>query len=140
MERLKDKEASVGKASRIKRERREGVSGLNNPIARTAVKVASRSAVLRELSQASTEDQIEVLSRVSLTKVGKALMKKAPREMDKGIRRLQREGKKVTVKELCREIRESSSFLRMSENAGVPYRWYEELAKERIKGGIKCQG
>ena len=126
----------MGKASRIKRERREGLaSGLNNPIARTAVKVASRSAVLRELSQASTEDNIEVLSRVSLTKVGKALIKKAPHEMDKGIRRLQREGKEVTVKELCREIRESSSFLKMSENAGVPYRWYEELAKERIKDG-----
>ncbi len=133
---LKEKGARVGKASRGKRERRENLaSGLNNPIARTTVKIASRSAVLRELSQASTEDQIEVLSRISLTKVGKALMKKAPNEMDKGIRRLQKEGKKVTVKELCREIRESPAFLKMSENAGVPYRWYEELAKERIKGG-----
>ena len=124
----------MGKASRRKKERREAMkSGLGNPIARKAVAIASRGAVIDELKKATTEEQIEVLGSVSPSKVGKALIQKAPREMDKSIRNLQKTGKKVTVKELCREIRETPSFLNMSEQAGVSYAWYEELAKERMK-------
>ena len=124
----------MGKASRRKKERREvAKSGLGNPIARKAVAIASRGAVIDELKKATTEEQIEVLGSVSPSKVGKALMRKAPREMDKGIRNLQKTDKKVTVKELCREIRETPSFLRMSEQAGVTYAWYENLAAERMK-------
>lgn len=121
---------------RRNRERIERIqAGLENPIARTAVKIAARSGVVAELKKASTDDQVEVLSTtVDATRLGRALMKEAPGEMDKGIRKLQKEGRPVTVDELCREIRENvAGFRTMSENAGVPLSWYEDLAGKRME-------
>ncbi len=107
---------------------------MGNPVARTAVKIAARGGVISKLQAASTEEQIETLGvTVSASKLGKALMRKAPGEMDKGISRILREGREPTVKELCREVRENvAGFRTMSEDAGVPYEWYENLAKERM--------
>jgi len=128
----------MGKASNRKKERRDlAVKGLSNPIGRKAVAIASRGKVISELKKATTEEQVEVLDSISpskkVRKVGKALMKKAPKEMDIGVKNLLKQGKKVTVKELCREIRETPSFLKMSESAGVPYEWYENLAKSKVE-------
>jgi len=103
-------------------------------VSRKAVAIASRGAVVRELKQASTSDQIEVLNTtVSPSKLGKAIMSKAPKEMDKGIREFQKRGKKITVSSLLEEVRTTAGFLEMCERAGVSYKWFEELAKERIK-------
>ena len=115
----------MGRASRRKKMRREN-GGLDTAIGRTAVKLAARGGVIRELQNASTEDQVEALSKtVGASKLGKALMQKAPGEMDKGIRKLLKEGKTPTVKELCREIKDNvAGFRTMSENAGVPLEWY----------------
>ena len=78
-----------------------------------AVKLASRGAVVDELGKATTEEQIEVLGSISPSKVGKAIMKKAPREMDKGIAKLRGMGKPVTVDNLLEEARTTSGFLDM---------------------------
>lgn len=123
----------MGKASRHKKERK--AANLSNPVARSAVKIAARGGVIRELQQASSEDQVEALSKtVSPSKLGKALMKKAPSEMDKGIRRILKEGRTPTVDELCFEIRRNvASFRTMSEQAGVPLQWYEQLAEARME-------
>ena len=124
----------MGRASNRKKQRRElAAKGLSNPIIRKAVAISARGKVVNELQKATTDEQIEVLSSISPSKVGKALIKKAPKEMDKGIKELQKQGKRVTAEELCREIRETPSFLQMSEEAGVPYKWYEELAKQRME-------
>ena len=61
-------------------------------------------------------------------------MKKAPKLMDDGIRRIKQEGRTVTVEELCREVRNNvGGFLDMSESAGVLLEWYENLARERME-------
>jgi hypothetical protein len=121
---------------RIERGEEQPIStqrGLNNPIARTAVKLASRGKVIETLSAASTEEQIEVLGSISPTKVGKAIMRKAPKEMDAGIAKFRKLGKKITVDALLEEVRTTPGFLVMCESAGVPYSWFEELAQERMK-------
>lgn len=120
----------MGKASNRKKSRRER---LDSPLARTAVKIAARGGVVSKLQAASTEDQIETLgATVSASKLGKALMRKAPGEMDKGIKAFRKLGKPVTVKNLLQDVRTTPGFLKMSEDAGVPYEWYENLAKERM--------
>src|SRR3989304_1837002 len=104
----------MGKASNRKKEhRRLAALGLSNPVARKAVAVASRDAVISELKKASTEEQIEVLASVSPSKVGKAIMRKAPAEMDKGIKELQKKDVPVTVENLCAEIKSTPGFLTM---------------------------
>lgn len=120
----------MGKASRHKKDRK---AGLNNPIARKAVAIASRGAVINELKNATTEEQIKVLSSISPSKVGKAIMREALGEMDKGIRNLLSSGREVTVDELLKEARNTPGFLQMCENAGVLYSWFEQLACDRMK-------
>jgi len=124
----------MGKASNRKKEhRRLAALGLSNPVARKAVAVASRDAVISELKKASTEEQIEVLASVSPSKVGKAIMRKAPAEMDKGIKELQKKDVPVTVDNLCAEIKSTPGFLTMCEQAGLSLEWFESLAKERME-------
>jgi len=120
------------------RERIERIrAGLENPIARQAVKVAAREGVIHELQQASTEDQIDALNRLVVGKdSGKlrdALMKNAPAEMDKGIRKMRKDGKEVTVDALCAEIKNTPGFLSMCEKVGLTLGWFEELAKKRME-------
>ena len=110
---------------------------LGSPVARKAVALASKRSVIDELRKAETSDQIDVLnSRVATTrpdKLRKALISKAPKEMDKGIRELQREGKDVTVDALCAEIKSTPGFLTMCGKVGLNLEWFEQLAKERME-------
>ena len=111
--------------------------GLGNPIARKMVAAASRQGVVNELRKASTEDQIDVLNRTVAgqhpSKLREAIQKKAPGEMDKGIKKLRKEGKEVTVDILCAEIKSTPGFLKMCENAGLSLEWFESLAKKRME-------
>ena len=110
---------------------------LSNPVARKAIAFASRGAVIDELRKAETSDQIDVLnSQVASArpdKLRKAIAGKAPREMDKGIRKLQKEGKAVTVDALCFETKNTPGFLSMCERVGLDLAWFEKLAKERME-------
>lgn len=122
---------------RKNRERIERIkAGLEQPIARKAVALASHNRVVSELRAASTEDQIHVLdNRVGEKEPGKlkkALMDKAPGEMDKGIKRLQKEGKPVTVDALCAEVTSTPGFLSMCEKVGLTLTWFENLAQQRM--------
>lgn len=109
---------------------------LNNPVARKAVALASRGAVINELRKAETSDQIDVLnSQVASSrpdKLRKAIASKAPGEMDKGIKKLQKEGKVVSIDALCTEIKTTPGFLSMCERVGLDLAWFEKLAKERM--------
>lgn len=110
---------------------------LNNPVARKAVTFASHGAVIDELRKAGTSDQIDVLnSQVASArpdKLRKAIAGKAPKEMDKGIKKLQKEGKTVSVDTLCAEIKSTPGFLPMCERVGLDLAWFEKLAKERME-------
>src|SRR3972149_3242574 len=115
----------MGRRDRERRERiRAGTETsiaagvLDNLVARKAVALASRGTVIAELQKAETSEQIDVLSSISPSKVGKAIRRKAPSEMDKGIRTLQKQGKLVTINALCAEIKSTPGFLAMCEQAG----------------------
>lgn len=120
------------------RERIERIrQGLEYPIARTVVKLKVRGDVIRTLEQATTEEQIDTLNqtvgRDNPNKLRDALMKKAPGEMDKGIRKFEKEGKLITVESLTAEIKSTPSFFNMIERIGLPIEWFEELAQKRIE-------
>ncbi len=110
---------------------------LDNPIARKAVAFASRGVVVDELRKADISNQIDVLnSQVASSrpdKLRKAIASKVPKEMDKGIKRLQREGKVVSVDSLCAEVKATPGFLPMCERVGLDLAWFEKLAKERME-------
>lgn len=112
-------------------------AALSNPVARKAVSVASRGTVIDELRKAETSDQIDALNRTVAgqrpDKLRNALASKAPKEMDKGIKKLQREGKPVTVDALCSEIKTTPGFLAMCGQVGLDLSWFEELAKKRME-------
>lgn len=110
---------------------------LDNPLARRAVALASRGAVIDKLRKAETVDQIDVLNRQVASsrpdKLRNAIASKAPGEMDKGIKKLQKEGKVVSVDALCAEIKSTPGFLAMCERVGLDLAWFEKLAKERME-------
>ena len=110
---------------------------LNNPLARGAVAVASRGKVIDELNRASTQDQIEALNGTVAAKrpdkLRSALESKAPSEMDKAIRKFQKDGVVVTVDTLTAEIRSTPGFLSMCERVGLTLEWFEQLAKKRME-------
>lgn len=108
-------------------------AALNNPVTRTLVAAASRKQVSAELGKASLTEQIEVLNSITPNRVGRAIMKKAPREIDKGIQRFLKQGQDVTIDSLLEEVRTAPGFLSMCERAGVTYAWFEQLARERIQ-------
>ena len=110
-----------------------------NPIGRAVLKKASHGGVVKELSQGTTEDQIGRLDSLQGTgelpggDLAKAIKSKAPKEMDKAIKKFQKEGKEITVDSLCAEIKSTPGFLQMCNNAGITLEWFEGLAKERMK-------
>lgn len=125
------------------RERRERIAaGHEEPIAkvgflqRKAIGVLSRGAVVKELQQASTADQIDVLNTLVAgqrpDKLRRAIMRKAPGEMDKAIKKLQKDGEEVTVDSLCAEVKSTPGFLAMCERIGLNLEWFENLARERM--------
>ena len=122
------------------RERKDQIKqGILKPFRNTAIKLATRSGVIRELSKGSTTEQIgklDELARVGAlpnSKLGKAIMDKAPKEMDKAIRKYQEEGKKITVDSLLVEVRSQRGFLDMCNKVGITYKWFEDLARAKMK-------
>ena len=120
-------------------EAREKVAKLaGNPVGRRALAMAGRKGVVAELSKGSTEEQIGKLGELVETgsfpdrKLKEAVMKKAPGEMDKAIKKAQRQGAEVTVDSLCREVKTEPGFLKMCERIGLSLEWFEDLARARM--------
>ncbi len=94
---------------------------------------------MQELTKGSTEEVVGNLDELNRTgtvpssKIKKSLMRKAPGEMDKAIRKFREQGKEITVDSLCAEAESTPSFVRMCENVGLPMSWFRELAAERMK-------
>ena len=111
--------------------------GIGNPIARKAVSFASRGQVVNDLRKAETDDQIDVLNQTVIGqqpgKLRKAIMDKAPKEMDKAIKTLQKQNKPITVEILTAEAKSTPSFVNMCRNVGIEMSWFEELARKRME-------
>ncbi len=112
---------------------------LSNPPSRKAVSLASRKGVVAELSKGSTSEQIGRLDDLAGTgtlpagRLKDAIMRKAPGEMDKAIRKFQKQGKDITVDSLCTEVKSEPGFLDMCQEIGITLEWFENLARERMK-------
>lgn len=126
------------------RERRERIElGLETPIAGRVVKkvlaVSSRGGVIKELSKGTVSEQLNKLNELVGTgmlpesRFKKAIMSKAPKEMDRAIKKFRKKGKEITVDSLLVEVRETPGFLKMCKSAGLDYGWFERLAKERME-------
>ena len=116
------------------------LAGAEEPrAARKILAAASRRGVVRELSKGSVTDQVGRLDSLVGTgelsggRLRSAIMSKAPGEMDKAIRKFQKQGKEVTVDALCSEVKSTPEFLRMCNNVGITVEWFEELAKARME-------
>jgi antitoxin component YwqK of YwqJK toxin-antitoxin module len=113
-------------------------AALGNIVTRKVVALKSKGAVVAELTSGSTENVVHNLNELSTTgtvsesKIKKALMSKAPGEMDKAIRKFHKEGREISVDSLCAEAESTPSFVKMCEDIGLPMTWFRELAKERI--------
>lgn len=127
-------------ADKMRREREEAIRRVTgNPIGRQALKLASRKGVIAELSKGDTTELVGRLDSMVGTgdlsggKLKAAIMSKAPKEMDKAIKKFQARGKEVTVDALCSEIRSTPEFLSMCERVGLSLEWFEDLAKQRME-------
>ena len=111
----------------------------SNPIGRRILKKASHKGVVEELSKGDVTDQVHRLDSLSGTgelpegKLAKAIRDKAPKEMDKAIKKFKKQGKEITVESLCAEIKSTPGFLDMCNNVGIAIEWFEDLARERMK-------
>jgi len=112
---------------------------LGNPLSRKIVAARSHGAVVNELSNGSTADQIGRLDElvgthtVSERKMKEAIMRKAPGEMDKAIRKFREEGRTISVETLCAEAKSDIEFRKLCSKIGLELSWFETLASERMK-------
>ena len=110
-----------------------------NLAGRKILAVTSRKGVIAELSKGSTTEQVGRLDDLVGTgnlperKLKDAIMRKAPKEMDKVIRKFRGKGKEITVDSLCTEVKSTPGFLVMCEKVGLNLEWFEKLATDRMK-------
>ena len=130
--------AKVRTMGRRNRERIERIkAGLEKP-RRWAIAVVARKGVIEELTEGTTSDQIGRLNELAGTgylppsKLKAAIMKKAPGEMDKAIKKFKKEGKEITVDSLLAEVRSERGFLAMCNRVGLNYEWFVELVESKI--------
>lgn len=133
----------MGRNAQRKRKRKEELklaqAVLNNPLTRKVATVASRKGVVKELSEGTVSAQMGKLDELVGTgtlpksRLRDAIARKAPKEMDKAIRKFRKEGREVTVDGLLVEVRSTPGFLKMCEGVGLDYSWFERLAKEQME-------
>ncbi len=113
--------------------------GLGNPLTRKLAALRARGGVKKELSKGSVENQTDRLNELvgtgtlSERKLKESIMRKAPGEMDKGIKKFQKQGKEITEESLLSEVRSSAGFLKMCAKVGLDYDWFVRLARERME-------
>ena len=110
-----------------------------NPIGRQILKRASHKGVVEELSKGDVTDQVHRLDSMAGTgelpggELARTIKSKAPKEMDKAIKKFKKQGKEITVESLCTDIKSTPGFLQMCNNVGITLEWFEDLARERMK-------
>lgn len=118
---------------------RGGKGGIAGVVARKTISLFSRRGVREELLRGTVAEQTGKLSELHDKGVlpggnlKAAIMRKAPEEMDKAIKKYRKQGKEITVDSLLTEVRSEPGFLAMCERVGLSYGWFEELAKKRME-------
>jgi len=101
----------------------------SNPLGRAILRRASRQGVIDELSKGTVSEQIDNLREATPHgELAKAIKSKAPKEMDKAIRKFKKEGREISVDTLCAEVKSTPNLL-----AIVPLEWFEDLARQRME-------
>jgi len=101
----------------------------SNPIGRAILRRTSRQGVIDELSKGTVSEQIDNLREATPHgELAKAIKSKAPKEMDKAIRKFKKEGREISVDTLCAEVKSTPNLL-----AIVPLEWFEDLARQRME-------
>ena len=126
----------MGKRNRERIERIR--AGLEEPRAAQIAKKMGRPLVEKELLKGTDEERINRLDSLVSTgdlkadKLRASIMDNAPAEMDKAIRKYQKEGKEISVDTLCHEVRTDLPFRTTCQRVGIPLSWFEDLARERM--------
>jgi hypothetical protein len=111
---------------------------LNNPVTKSILKHTSVNGVKQELLRGDVSEQTSKLNTLMGEgllpdwKLKQTIMAKAPGEMDKAIKKYQKQGKSITVDTLLSELRSEKGFLQTCERCGLDYTWFTGLAKERM--------
>ena len=134
----------MGKNRDRKDKRHANKTSVIGTISRKVVAIASRRAVLEELRRGDVAAQVARLDDLTThralphSKLRDAIVRSAPKEMDKGISKLQHNRVPVTVDNLCAEVKSTPGFLEMCAKAGLDLSWFENLARERMEAkGIR---
>lgn len=110
----------------------------STPASKSILSFLSRGKVKQELSKGSVTEQTGKLDELVGTghlpagNLKAAIMRKAPGEMDKAIKKYRKLGKEVTVESLLIEVRSEPGFLKTCEKVGLDYKWFQNLAAERM--------
>lgn len=64
--------------------------------------------------------------------VKQQILQNSPVEMDKAIVKFHAMGKPVNPDSLLEDARNTPDFFAVCEKLGIPYSWFEQLAKDRI--------
>jgi hypothetical protein len=122
--------------SKDKRERIARIkAGLEKPIRHEAL-MASGVKVLQALS---TNKQVDVLNasigtgKLKSGKLRETLENKAPHEMRKGVQKLIKKHKPLTVDNLLEEYRKDKPFQQLANSVGLDEQWFINLAEQEIE-------
>jgi len=132
------------RVQRIQAGEEESIAGrvgrpASNPIGRGILRRASHKGVVEELSKRDVTDQVHRLDSMAGTgelpggELAKAIKDKAPKEMDKAIKKFRKQGEEITAESLCAEIKSTPGFLQMCNNVGITLGWFKDLARERME-------
>ena len=93
---------------------------------------------VKVLQALSKDKQVDVLNeyigtgKLSKGKLRETLEDKAPHEMRKGIRKLKKKNRPVTVDNLLEEYRKDKPFQQLANSVGLDEKWFINLALEEI--------
>lgn len=72
---------------------------------------------------------------ITPSKLSKTLAKQSEKDMNKQVRRAVKKGRKITVNDLTKTIKEDQGFLKLCEDMGLSLVFFEGLAEIAIKQG-----
>ena len=128
-----------------KKKKREKQGRLNRFKQKVAKKVLGRKmkkvaqGFVGQLQAQSTSNQVAFLrgsldsGKLAPEKLRKALVNKAPSEMAKGAKRINKKGNKPTVDELMRDIRKDGEFMVLANRVGLDEEYFINLAKNECR-------
>lgn len=91
------------------------------------------------LQRLSTSSQVQFLAdslhsgKLPPNRLRKELMNNAPKEMNKGAKKLIKQGKTPTIDLLMKDYWEDKAFQALASEVGLDEEWFVELAKQEVE-------